>query len=232
MSPRGYQVSRAAKPSSADTLAAETDLVDIHGIPKCRSCGLSLDITKTSGANGHPRTWGRCPMPSAPECHGEQSISSSKDWRALGLVPRTSEIYSAVYGQIQPAERAHEQMRALFGVGGKTLRERIRRIGRPAQQLRANAALLLQWVIVMARQGWLGNRPERVQPEVVPTGHFFKKVIRARRLASLFGGTANARGALAPERTAAEIDPRPARGPMAPAARRRYGPDSPVVTAL
>lgn len=173
----------------------ETDLVDVHGIPKCPGCGEPGDIVKTSGANGQPRTWFECSLKATPECDGVHSISSSKDWRSLVLVPRTSTTYGVVRGAVNGNERAHEFMREHFAVGGKTLRERPRRIGIACQQMRSDAALVITWLLVLQRQGWLERGVERAAVQPMPIGGYTKGVRSQRRRLSLFGGSAPTRGA-------------------------------------
>jgi hypothetical protein len=55
-------------------------------------------------------------------------------------------------------------MRDHFAVGGKTLRDRLRRTGIPAQQLRSDAALAILWLLVLRRMNWMERPAAECQP--------------------------------------------------------------------
>lgn len=178
---------------------------DIHGIPKCPSCGESCDVTRTSGANGEGRVWFTCVLKPFDDCEGERSVMTSKDPMNLVLTPRTSTTYGAVRAASQSNEQAHQYMRDHFAVGGKTLRDRLRRIGIPAQQLRSDAALAILWLLVLRRMKWM-ERPaaecEPAEARPMPISRYTKGVRRERRRLSLLGGTARTRGAPSERATA------------------------------
>ena len=184
----------------------ETDYADIHGVPKCRCCGLPGDIVKAQGGDGGAgRIYFTCPLKPFDECKGRQSISTSKDPLQLVLTPRTSPIYGSVRAASQTNEQAHQFMRERFAVGGKTLSDRLRRVGLPAQQLRSDAALAITWLLVVRRLGWLGVPLDERQPVVtkpLPLGRYTKGVRNTRRRLSLFGGSAPVRGAPSEHATA------------------------------
>lgn len=98
-----------------------------------------------------------CALPNTEGCQKEQTISCSHDWRRLVLIPRTSPAYAALRQSHENAEHVHREWRARYRSGGKSVADRPKRIGRGCQQLRANAAMLIEWIRVCFRQGWLGN---------------------------------------------------------------------------
>lgn len=54
-------------------------------------------------------------------------------------------------------ESAHERWRERYAVGGDTTADRPRRRGIGVQRLRASAALVIEWLTICHRQGWLGG---------------------------------------------------------------------------
>lgn len=166
---------------------------DRHGIPVCPGCGLSGDFVRFS-AKGSPRTWYRCPMPSTPECEGEHSIGNLEAPRRLLPIWRTSTIYAALRPVMNSCERVHTNWRERYRVGGKTLADRPRRIGLAWQQLRANAALMIEWLWTNLRQGWIGARRSSTPAKPLPVGSMYENIIKARRAESLFGGRYPSRG--------------------------------------
>lgn len=168
--------------------ATATDRVDQHGIPRCKHCGLSGDFVRFSEV-GSPRVWFRCPLPTTAGCTKVQSIACSEEIRRLLPIWRTSPVYAALRAQMGVREHAHEDMRTYFRSGGKTLRDRQRRAGIACQQLRANAAILAQWLWALLRQGWLGSRPERAQLVELGDGGFLRRLIGARNRKGILGGS-------------------------------------------
>lgn len=164
-----------------------TDRVDEDGIPRCRHCGLSGDFVRFSEV-GTPRIWFRCPLPTTDGCRNVQSIVCTEDIRRLLPIGRTSPIYGALYGQMGVREHAHGDFRTYFRCGGKSLPDRQRRIGVYCQQLRANAAIVVQWFWILTRQGWLGSRPERAELVEVDPGRYHRRIIASRVQAGMLGG--------------------------------------------
>ncbi len=73
-----------------------------------------------------------------------------------------------------PLEGPHDDWRDRYNVGGKSLKERPKRIGMAWQQLRATAALVIEWTWVHVRMGWTGRprvagRARRHTPERLDT---------------------------------------------------------------
>ncbi len=166
---------------------------DMHGIPTCKHCGLPCDFGGFSTASGKARVWYRCPLPRDAKCRKPQSMLCSKQLRKLIPIWRTSPIYNVLRSQLGNLEHVHEDWRTRYRSGGKTLRDRQRRTGLACQQLRASAAMLVEWCWVMMRQGWLGTRrTERAQPVPLGDNGRYARLIGRRRKMFLLGGAYSA----------------------------------------
>ncbi len=183
-----------SKGKTADGRSPSPDArCDLHGIPTCKHCGLPCDFVGFSTASGKARVWYRCPLPRDDRCRKTQSMLCSKEVRKLIPIWRTSPIYNVLRSQIGNLEHVHEDWRTRYRCGGKTLRDRQRRVGIACQQLRVNAALLVEWCWVMMRQGWLGaRRKERAQPVPLNDNGRYARLIERRRKMFLLGGAYSA----------------------------------------
>lgn len=135
---------------------------DRHGIPHCRHCGMEGTFHRfqaDSGPNKEPRLWFRCAKPGGPECIKVQSILCKENWRSLLPLWRTSAAYQVLRTSHDSYEAAHHRWRERYAVAGDTKADRPKRRGLGVQQLRASAALVLEWLTINYRQGWLGNEP-------------------------------------------------------------------------
>jgi Transposase DDE domain len=123
---------------------------DIHGVPTCRHCQAPGNFVRfqlaTKGNCTMPRLFFTCSLPEHRDCLGIQSISCAKDYRRLLPVWRTHPQYQAMTQQHNMYEFKHEQMRMNYRVGSNDARTRPRRIGLAWQTLRANCAMLIEWV--------------------------------------------------------------------------------------
>lgn len=127
---------------------------DLHGVPCCKKCGAST-LFESFQAGDRPRLWYRCPA-----CDNRGSISCSKSWRHLLPMWRTEETYLALRASHMNYERAHKNWRDRWLVGPDNSSIRMKRRGLGCQELRAQATLLLEWLNVCHREGWLGNPRE------------------------------------------------------------------------
>lgn len=152
--------------SSADRAAYETDKYDMHGIPKCKHCkseGVFVSFTTAP----KPRILFTCSIncPSSRNANGKpqrMSIYCEEKWRFLLPAFRTSELYMALRMSLGTYERVHGYWRRRYHVGGTDVDNRPNRFGRATRQLRANAALVIEWLLICWREGWFGN-PRRNQ---------------------------------------------------------------------
>jgi hypothetical protein len=131
------------------------DRFDRHGIPRCPNCRGETTFFKFSHripTNPKPRLWFRCPL-----CSITRSIYCEKGWRYLVPLWRTEEAYMALRDSHSEYERVHHHWRERYGVAGQDTDTRPARRGRAVQQLRANAALCIEWLYILLREGWLGS---------------------------------------------------------------------------
>jgi hypothetical protein len=154
---------------SAPKRPPATDEWDEHGIPLCKHCGSGGDFVRFSAADGRARLWFQCSMPQSAACDRVQTISCSKEWTRLLPVWRTEELYASMRETHGEYERAHHLARVRYLVGPDTLANRPKRIGAPCQQLRSSAALLLEWLRISRRHGWLGRGARRASPRPQPS---------------------------------------------------------------
>ncbi|MGB2953947.1 MAG: hypothetical protein WBB74_11250, partial [Gaiellaceae bacterium] len=74
----------------------------------------------------------------------------------------TMESYAAMRESHGEYERVHHFERVRYLVGPDQLAIRPKRIGIGVQQLRSSAAMLLEWLRICLRQGWVGGGGRRV----------------------------------------------------------------------
>jgi hypothetical protein len=104
-----------------------------------------------------PRIWFRCADGTTANCSGVESIACSHDWKALLPVWRTSETYLSLRNSHSNFERVHFHWRTRYCVAAATHEMRPKRIGLPWQKLRASGALLIEWLRILSRNGWMGS---------------------------------------------------------------------------
>lgn len=143
-----------------------TDAVDMHGAPRCRHCGGPGD-QDGPGLGFYfdrgvvPRIKFRCELELTTECKGIQSIACEKSWRLLLPASRFTPRYHALKKAGENKERNWLHWRARYLVAGKNVDTRPKRPGLAWQELRASAALLLEWFRLSLRHGWLGSHRRR-----------------------------------------------------------------------
>ncbi len=168
------------------------DAYDEHGIPRCRYCGgpsqlesaglgFYLDARKT------PRLRFRCLLRHTAECEKAQSIACSEEWRLLVPINRLTSYYHDVRKSHEHCERIFRHWRDRYGVAGKNADTRLKRPGLPFQQLRASAALAIEWFRICMRYGWLGSARRRDYGELrkVDGAKRLRSVLRARKMQGL-----------------------------------------------
>jgi hypothetical protein len=156
-----------------------TALYDEHGIPNCRHCGgetqfvrFAVVKSKRRGkdglAEGQGRLGFRC-RTGGPACGGEQTILCSSSPCDLLPLWRTEDAYAAMRVSHQSYEHKHRDLRIQYLVAPDCLALRPKRPGMAWQQLRASAALLIEWLRVLQRAGW-GTAKATVGPPTVTKG--------------------------------------------------------------
>lgn len=127
-----------------------TSIFDEHGIPTCKHCGGLTDYVRFRHDDGprknRPRLWLQCAFPITNACEKEQAISCSANWRRLVPVWRTHAAYHAMRQSHQRYEGKHQALRSNYQIAPNSYAIRPKRIGMKWQQLRANVALLIEWL--------------------------------------------------------------------------------------
>ena len=140
-----------------------TAVYDEHGIPRCRRCGGESDFVRFAVTRGKGRLWFRCRLPQSQKCQGEQSIFCDEAPRHLLPVWRIEPAYAAMRVSHQSYEHKHRDLRIQYLLAPDCLALRPKRPGMAWQQLRASAAMLIEWLRVFQRGGW-GDKPAVVGP--------------------------------------------------------------------
>jgi Transposase DDE domain len=146
-----------------------TDRFDEHGIPRCRYCGGEGDQDAPGmglffNEKGEPVIRYRCLVGFRPECEQSQSIRCSEEWLMLLPLSRKTELYHAVDQVRSNLENTFGLLRDRFAIAGKDPTGQLARPGVPAQRLRAWAGLVIDWLRLNLRQGWLEPIELTVQP--------------------------------------------------------------------
>jgi hypothetical protein len=159
----------------------DRDLHDRHGIPRCKHCGAPTafaSFAKTAGTYGTgssrktrgPRLYVRCAAPITAGCEKTQSVACEREYRMLLPLWRTTPAYLALRHSHHRYERVHHHWRVRYRVGADDHSQRPKRRGDQCQQLRANAALLLEWLGILAREDWMpGRKPAPIDPDRLRT---------------------------------------------------------------
>lgn len=167
----------------------EDHVADRHGVPRCRHCGAP---GKTSGKGlgflitdyGTPIIRFRCMAKLTPDCRGVQNVACTHEPRLLGPLRRDSKVFNQLRQAHSPKERVHLHARQRYSLASREIADRDYRLGMTWQQLRANAAVLLDWFRLCLRHGWFGSlRAATNDHELaeIGDGGFTERVIAARR---------------------------------------------------
>ncbi len=138
---------------------------DRHGIPRCKHCGGETSFVRFRVEARGPRLWFKCRQGATSACGKTQTIQCKQDWRLLLPLWRTDPIYAELKETHSQYERVHRHWRERYLVAGDNLATRPKRRGIGVQELRAQAALLVEWLRISWREGWLGSaRRNRKSP--------------------------------------------------------------------
>jgi hypothetical protein len=107
-------------------------------------------------------------------------------WRVLRTVPRT---HLALRHSHDRYERVHHHWRVRWRSGADDHSLRPKRRGRNCQQLRANAALLIEWLMICWRENWMpDSRPfGRPDPDLITEDDGTDQLASLNRLRSHLG---------------------------------------------
>lgn len=167
----------------------DTDRWDHHGVPRCQHCGGPGFFEEGQGlgfyidARRQPRIRFTCQLRMTAACGGTQSIACEEEWRLLTPLSRRSERYHAIADAGKSLEHIFHHWRDRYQVAGNNPDTRPRRPGMAWQELRASAALLVEWIFLSLRHGWLGSHRRRngAAPKLIHGRRRLGNVLRARR---------------------------------------------------
>ena len=168
-----------------------TDLYDEHGIPRCQHCGGPADVDGAGmgwlSKRGKPYLRYRCILRHTPECAKPRTIACETEWRLLLPVSRVSSLYHTLRNAQQNHEKNHAAWRNRYAVAGNDLSGRLKRTGLHAQQLHADAGLVIEWFRICVRHGWLGShrRLNRCGLSTKLVGRSLRATLKARRARGL-----------------------------------------------
>ncbi|WP_205696543.1 hypothetical protein [Conexibacter sp. SYSU D00693] len=142
------------------------EITDRHGVPRCKHCGGPGDVASPGlgfyrDGRGVPRVRFRCMLVHVDRCRAVQSRKCSDAPRDLQPLPRLTDTYMALREGGLAAERTHHHARDRYALAGNDPHFRPRRTGLPAVRLRAAASLVLEWLRICLRQGWLTSTARR-----------------------------------------------------------------------
>ena len=176
-----------------DTIRASLDSehTDRHGVPRCKHCGGPGDQTAPGLGSyfgrGEPRIRFRCMLGMLPECKETQSVACKHDWTLLIPMSRQLESYHALANSTKNLERVFRHWRARYTVAGTDVDTRPKRPGLAWQNLRASAALLVEWFRLCLRHGWLGSHRRRndAEPRFLNAGERLARMNTSREISGL-----------------------------------------------
>jgi hypothetical protein len=135
------------------------ELFDEDGVPRCRSCGgpgnQSAPGAGLTFVRGEPVIRYVCLLPVRPACTAVQQIACELEWLKLGPLSHLLEVAHAIRERHACHEHIHRHARQRYAVAGKSIADRLHRAGVGAQRLRVAVSLLLLWVRLCLRNGWL-----------------------------------------------------------------------------
>jgi hypothetical protein len=172
---------------------------DEQGVPFCQHCGGGSDFVKFHIDRDMPRIWYRCALPQTAACRRDQSINCAHDFSRLRPLWETHEAYAILSEAHSEYERVHDLNRDRYRIGPDCLALRPKRTGAGWQQLRASAAVVIEWLRVNFRQGWIGSRGRHAEPRQRTSKRVLEQTLKARqKLGRRGGGIAGRRSRAGP----------------------------------
>jgi hypothetical protein len=150
----------------------ECERFDRHGVPRCQICGgrgrvdgPGLGFVKDDG-RGNPIIRYTCAgLWAGTGCAdaGIQHIDCSTAWKALLPLTREHRQHHILrHAHSNGAEGPFHHWRQRYGIAGKAYATRPkRRLSRHCQELRTACAMLIDWLRICLRHGWIGNHARR-----------------------------------------------------------------------
>jgi hypothetical protein len=151
----------------------DTELADRHDIPRCPHCGADTTFVRFAHKPS-PRLWFTCNAGLSSQCRAKTpggkrpqiSRACSADFGQMLPLWRTDPLFVKLAAARGMYERAHRHWRERYGVAGDTLSTRPKRRGLGVQRLRAAAAMLIEWLRICDRHGWLPGSTRRVRDKL------------------------------------------------------------------
>lgn len=146
---------------------------DRHGVVRCQACGGETTMGRPGlglyfDERDQPRLRVECSLQPTAACRGQQTIACSEEWRLLQPINRTQRLYHELLHANKNKEGLFHHWRRRYGVAGNDFAERPkRRQSVTCQALRAAAGLLVEWLRICLRHGWLGSHRRRNETEPV-----------------------------------------------------------------
>lgn len=197
---------------------------DRHGVPRCKHCGGDTRFVRFHVDRSGPRLWFRCVQGVTAACARAQSLYCKTDYRLLLPLWRTDPTYHELRQTHSQYERVHRHWRERYLVAGDNLATRPKRRGIGVQELRAQAALLVEWLRISYREGWLGSA--RRNRRATALYGFGERAARSLRKARERIGLSLPYGPAAAALGLGDALP-PSKRPDAPAAPRRRSTSDP-----
>jgi hypothetical protein len=173
-----------SKRESPERIDMRCDLFDEHQVIRCPSCGAETDQEPYYVFHhSKPVVRVRCRTPHAERCYGLQSVSCDKHWGWIGILDYEDRLTNQMREKHGQMEGFWDSMRKRYGLAGKDTSGKIkRRSVVPAQMLRAEAALLIEWLRLSLRHGFIGSWKKRNEngPVIVADRGRHAKIMRAR----------------------------------------------------
>lgn len=182
---RGTQPIRPhSKSESATREEMRCDAFDEHQVIRCPTCGSETDQEPYFVFhNGQPVVRVRCRTPRAERCYKLQSVRCDVRWGWVGILDYEDKLVNQLREKHGQMEGYWDSQRRRYGLAGKDFTGKLKRFNViPAQQLRAEAALLIEWLRLCLRHGFIGswaNRNQNTPVEVNDHGRR-AKIARAR----------------------------------------------------
>jgi hypothetical protein len=165
------------------------DLFDEHRVIRCKHCGSETEAEGTFVfQNGEPRVRVRCQTPHTEKCYSLQSALCSEKWGWVGPTNLTDKLVNQIREAHGQYEGMFDSLRKRYGLAGKDTSGKVkRRSVVTAQQLRAEAALLIEWLRLSLRHGWIGSWANRNTnaPRAVDEKGRTERILASRRKRAL-----------------------------------------------
>ena len=95
----------------------------------------------------------------------QQTIACSTDWQTVTRLWETDPRHQKLAATHSMFERVHMLWRKRWNVGGNEVYSRPKRFGIGCQSLRAQTAVLIEWMLICWREGFLTGRQQRRRKE-------------------------------------------------------------------